>query len=206
MHHTSIRLLILSQATFLGGLALCFWFEPIAWFANIGVSYFGMYSNTLAAFATGFAVGSIFLVWATTHFPRHLSQLNKIAPFLRLIPFLLLGIVLTPYNSTPDVVLAHKLIADTLFALQLLLSLWLSRELGWPKFAQFLLGLQVLGMVIAALSLRNIVSWEVQGQLLFEIAFGVLLIRCIAILIDQNGTVDKPARLKAPRTAQQVSY
>ncbi len=203
MRHSAIRLLILSQVSFLSTFALCLWLEPIVWVANIGVSHFGTLPGTLPIFVAGLAVGSSLLVWGTFCFTESLGPLNKMAPWLRLIPLFLLGIVLTPYGSTPAITEVHKIIADVLFLFQFFLSLWISRELKWARFTDSLLLLEVAGALIALLSVNHIVAWEIQGQLLFQIAFGALMVQSAMFILKQHGTENQKASIKSPKGIRQ---
>ena len=101
---------------------------------------------------------------------------------LRIMAILLIGLVLTPHTLVDPI---HMAIGATLFSLQLLLSIWFLAKIdrSWQSIGLVLL--EFFWGVASFYYLLKPHGLLLQGQLIFQIAFGVLLIRILNRAVDK---------------------
>jgi len=180
------RNLLYSQLSFFSIVILCIFIYPNGLGANNGISYYGTLPVTfplyiLACFSTAF-----FLLRATLYFPKDSKALRIVSYCLRsLVPFLI-GILFTPYTYSPAYDVIHKIFGTIFFLIQSGLILWLSARVKWDGFTTIMIAIQLIGGLIALFSLFDIIMWEIEGQIIFQLVFGILLIRGVHRLIRET--------------------
>lgn len=169
------RLLILSQVSFFGFLAVCILLIPEGLAANRGISFYGAHPADILPLGLGFLTSSYFLLQAARTMPSHTPAERLAIIALRLMTVLIIGVLITPYSLGYIVDVIHTIIGAALFILQLAMAIWLLAVIvpDWQTVA--LLVTQLAGGFISLFSLINILPFLIQGQILFQVAFGLLL-------------------------------
>lgn len=174
--------LVRGQLCLYGGLLVCVAARPDGLGVNFGISYYGSSPWTFPPYAIallGCAVFSRRALYVAAPGAPDPAWLRRMANW---IAALLAGVVVTPYIVGGAVDLAHTLFGAALFILQLALALRLIRWTGNDPANLLLLAAQLTGGVIAAIYVIPKHGFLIQGQLLFQLAWGVLLIRTVAAL------------------------
>ena len=159
-----------------GLLLLCVLIRPAGLAANDGLSYFGGYKTTVIPYTLAFFLVAYFY-WETAKIlvvenssKRHMTMA------MRAMAVLLVGLVLTPHNLVDPI---HTKIGTALFVLQLLLTIWFIAkvEFSWVNLGLGLL--ELFGGLVSFYYLPKPHGLLLQGQVIFQLAFGVLLFRIL---------------------------
>lgn len=179
MHHGAARYLIFGELGFLALIAVCIVIRPWGLSANQGISYYGNHADTLIPYVLALSTSSYFTFKAAGALPSNHKWFRSLRLPLNLFAAGFIGIVATPYSLNTYFSWAHEIIGALLFGAQLILTLSLTAEEGYPPSMVALLIIQILGVVIGGLSLQFQHGYLLQGQLVFQLAFGLILIRYI---------------------------
>jgi hypothetical protein len=190
--------LVCGQICLSGGLLICIAARPRGLATNNGISYYGTLWQTFVPYAVAL-LGSAFFtrrallaiapaVPASRPGPR--LDLRRTA---NLLAVLLLAIAVTPYSLGLLFDWVHTVVSTVLFLLQLILAIQLIRwtDGGAPSLCLFFA--QLTGALIAARYVLPRHGFLLHGQVLFELAFGGLLIRS-ATLLQSPRTEPDPVR------------
>jgi len=146
-----------------------------------GLSFYGNFRETLLPYGLGLVATSYFLLRACLTLVD--SQVARsFRAGLEIIAIALLGIVATPsFSYLWFVQDLHVVFGLVIFIAQAVLSLNYLRHAEHTTFDTILLTLQVLAIVVAALSLHEIhaLSLMLPAQLLAVVAFDTLLLRAV---------------------------
>lgn len=157
-------------------LALCVMIRPAGLAANDGLSYFGGFATTIIPYSLAFFLNAFFYWEAARglnndHFPYKYA-----ATSLRVMAVLLIGLVVTPHELVNYI---HTKIGATLFSFQLLLSIWMLIKIA-PSWQNIILVLvEVLSGLAALYYLPKAHGLLLQSQVIFQLAFGLLLVRVL---------------------------
>ena len=179
------RLLIYSQLLLFGGVAVCITLIPKGLSSNNGISYYGTHIITFSPYITAIIGSSLLGLIATSKYVAS-SSLNYVKPIMTTIFLLSIGIVLTPYIINPLIGDAHELLGAILFTLQLFLSFKIAMTVRKDFINIFLLLLELSGGIISAVYLLPSRGFLIQGELLFQLAFGLIMIRSAIDLSKTN--------------------
>lgn len=179
----AVHYLVYAQLCFFGLLLLCFAMLPTGLSTDTGITYFGTHWPTAIPYFFSYALCGAFMLKAADSLPQH----QLIARGLRSIVVLLPFVLLTPFTLNYLFDWSHRVISGALFLIELFLTIRLvAGQKGLLNL--LLLAFQAIGGLIAMFSLANILHTEILGQLMFQLAFGVLLVRLVAQL-----TAEAPA-------------
>ncbi len=187
--------LVKGQLFLFGGLGLCVLVLPAGLSANSGISYYGVHWASSAPYAAGLAGAAWFTrsglrtAAANTPAPRFVAWAAD------LFALLLAGVVVTPYTVNSAVDWIHRLLGASLFVLQLVLAGHLVAAVGRDLTSLLLLTVQFGGGVASAIYLLPATGYLFQAQLVFQLGFGLLVIREVARL-----------RRAAPSGLQQAAH
>jgi hypothetical protein len=177
--------LILGQAVLYVGLLMCVALKPDGLGANDGISYYGIFRQTVVPYAIAI-LGPGYFIWTALRtaapFAPAPVYLRRMANCLAALSVL---VVLTPYSANPVFDWVHTLAGAFLFVLQLLLGL---RLLGWSGgdgWTSGLLLLQFLSGLFCAVYVLPKHGFLLQGEVVFQIAFGALLVRTTRLFVPQ---------------------
>lgn len=177
MRKKSVNYLVYSQLSFFGSMFICFALIPEAVTGNLGISFYGNYKKTLIPYTLGLFLTSYFIVKAANALQRAHAELKSISEFMFVIAILIIAVSLTPYSVDTIVDWAHILTSSVLFIVELLLALHITKLTRYRSDIQLLLGLQLMGALIAGASLLPDTEIMLTGQVITQLAFGILLIR-----------------------------
>jgi hypothetical protein len=175
--------LVLGQACLLAGLLVCVVLRPDGLGANDGISYYGIFRQTIVPYAIAI-IGSALL---TRRALRVVAPLFPSPVYVRGLAgglaAMSVGVVLTPYSLDTLFDWVHTMFGTAVFALQLLLAGQVHRWSGGDGWMTFLLVTQFLSGVVAAVFVLPEHGFLIQGQVVFQLAFSVLLIRAARLLV-----------------------
>jgi hypothetical protein len=180
--------LVLAQACLLGGLLLCIAFRPDGLGANDGISYYGIFRQTVIPYAIAILGSAIFMRRALRSTAPASAAPNYIRGLANLVAAMSAGVVLTPYSLNTLFDWVHTALGAAVFALQLVLA-W--QFLGWTggdNWIAFFFGVQFLSGVVAAVFVLPKHGFLIQAQVAFQFAFGALLIRTARLLLPEPET------------------
>jgi len=155
-------------------LAVCVVARPAGLGANDGISYYGIYKETFFPYAVGLLGAAYFAVRAIGQLQTDDMRLLRIA--LKIYAPLIVGIVITPYAAGKWMDYLHTACGSALFFLQLVLSGWLVWKLRYTWWSVVLSLVELAGGILSAIYLNPTSGLLFQTQVLFQVAFGVLLI------------------------------
>ncbi|MGB8196096.1 MAG: hypothetical protein WCF25_03725 [Acidimicrobiales bacterium] len=179
------HVLLVTQSLFFLALAWCLILNHSATAENDGISFYGVYHETLPLLLGGYLVAFVGLWITSTHFKvAGVPALTWVG--LRVIAVLLFVLLATPYNRGTFLNWTH-MSAGILGAIcQLEVALQLVRH---SRSLRPVLGLVVLlgGGVIAAASLPD---WHfeylLQGEIVFQLGFAWCLIEWTSAMADRT--------------------
>lgn len=176
----AIGYFIAGQLGFFAALVVCVLMLPQGLFANHGFSYYGDYASTTLPYRLAFLVCGVCTLLASFALPPAMP-FRAISYAFRLMPVLYLGIVITtvPHAAPNSAVMdnIHRAVGVTLFVLQFALSAWLARRNGADRLTLLLVLLLFAGGLASLLAMLYIIHYLIEGQLLFQLAFALLIIR-----------------------------
>jgi hypothetical protein len=174
--------IIHGQLCLYAGISLCILLKPRGLAANDGISYFGIFRLTFLPYALGLLGAALFCLKAASIISPANPEPLRLT--MALISFLTVIIVVTPYSVSSFLNFLHMLVGSILFIVQLLFSGWLVNKLRY-NFWILILSLAELSAGIGCLVyLKPSHGFLLQFQLLFQLAFGALLIYGIPRLQD----------------------
>lgn len=169
----AIRNIGTAQLCLYVGLVACVLIRPQGLSTNDGISYFGIFRETFIPYAFGL-LGAAFYTWRAM---GQLPQQEKVLrAMLKVYVPLIIGLVLTPYATGNWVDYVHTVCASALFSLQLVLSAWLAKRMGLPWWSLLLILVEVGSGLLSAIYLSPTHGFLFQAQVVFQMAFGALLI------------------------------
>lgn len=180
------------QACLYGGMLLCVAIRPSGLGANSGISYYGVHRETVVPYTVAL-VGSSLLTFRGL---RAAAESESAPPRLRRSANSLaaagVGIALTPYSLNSVFDWLHTMLGAALFTLQLVFALQLLRWIEGGLLSSLLLIGQFAAGVFSGFYVFSKDGFLMQGELAFQLAFGVLLIRTFT-LATLPGTVPPDA-------------
>lgn len=189
---TQVRhVLLISQSVFFFALAWCLILNHGPTAENDGISFYGVYHETVPLLIAGYVAAFVGLWWTSSQF-KEAGVPTFTWAGLRGIAILLFVLLATPYNRGAFLNWTH-MVAGVLGSLvQLEVALQLVRE---NRSLRTLAGLILLliGGGIAAASLPD---WHfthlLQGEIIFQVGFAWCLIEWTYALADRVRTTSSP--------------
>lgn len=169
-----VRTILLSQLFLYGGLTVCVLLRPAGLAANDGISYYGIYRETFFPFAVGLLGAAYFTMRAAQQLPGEEYKILRVA--LKIYAPLVVGILITPYAAGRWMDYLHTACGSALFSLQLILSGWLIWRLRYAWWSLALSLIELAAGILSAIYLNPTHGFLFQTQVLFQLAFGILLI------------------------------
>jgi len=169
-----VRSVLFGQLFFIGGLLVCVILKPEGLAANDGISYYGIYERTFFPYAVGLLGSAYFLARAASSVMSPALRPLRLS-FRTYVP-LVVGIVFTPYAAGRYMDYLHTVCGSALFSLQLILSGWLIWQLRYAWWAVALTVMECIAGVLSAVFLRPPHGFLIQSQVVFQLAFGALVL------------------------------
>lgn len=174
MDHQAFRSVLYSQGCFYLGLIVCVIIKPHGLATNDGISYYGIYRETVLPYAFALLGAAYFCLQASGELAD--SHFQLLRNWLKIMAILLAGLVVTPYAAGTWVDYLHTTFGTILFAGQLLFSIWLIWQLHNKVWAIVLTVIEFFAGVASAIYLKPTHGLLLQTQVIFQLAFGALLL------------------------------
>ncbi|HEX3426358.1 MAG TPA: hypothetical protein VHT30_09515 [Acidimicrobiales bacterium] len=169
-------------------LAACVVIRPASLTADDGLSYFGVSLSTVLPYAAAYFWQSA-CYWRVSRAVARGSRANiGLALSLQAMAVLIAALVVAP---TSLVGFLHDTLGTVLFCLQLALSIWwvLRTDAAWQ--GRTLLAIEFLAGVVALYYLQRHLGLLLEAQVVFQLAFGLLLIRRLdGLFSDPRPVID----------------
>ncbi len=172
----AFRYIMYSQTVLYATFALCIILAPASLGDNSGFSYFGHHKLTIIPFGAGLLLSAYYLLKAASSL-KELSRHKILRISLTAMAPLMAAIVVVPAVGNGWYDLIHRIFGSSLFVIQLGLAGWLVWQARKSLFNWLALALQLLGGIIALIYLHPAQGFELQGQLLFQAGFTVIMFR-----------------------------
>ncbi len=174
MQPQALGLIIWGQACLYAGLTAAILLKPAGLASNDGISYFGVHARSVIPYTLGL-LGSALLCWLGS---RHINTpaCKPLKNGLIIFAWLIAVIVATPYAAGPVMNWLHIAAGSALFSLQLLLSIWLVNRLRYKPTALAFMIVELAAGIACAVYLIPTRGFLIQCQIIFQLAFGALLI------------------------------
>lgn len=169
-----IRSIIFGQIFLYIGLLVCVIIRPNGLGTNDGISYYGTVLATLAPYSIGLLGGAFFAVFAGKAIREPYLQPVRLALFI--YAPLVAGIVITPVTAGRWIDYLHTTLGTVLFLLQLALSIWLVWRLRHLWWSLLLCIIELVAGILSAIYVAPPQGFLLQGQIIFQLAFGMLLV------------------------------
>jgi hypothetical protein len=158
---------------------ICIISRPESLGHNDGLSYFGAVWWTVIPYSVAFLSYGTFC-WLASNKIAGKSHGGKIIKwFLRLMAVVLVGLILTPHTIINPI---HKTFGSTLFASQLLLSMYLFYKNPKQFYVFILIIIMFASGLFSAAFLFSATGFMIQAQIIYQFAFVILLTQYLKIL------------------------
>jgi cytochrome bd-type quinol oxidase subunit 2 len=174
MRSSVVRYIIYGQICFYTGLLACIVLKPHGLAANDGISYYGVYRETVLPYVFALLGCAYFCIKAAEQFTEAAFKLLKYA--FSVIGLLIIGIMVTPDSLSQFMDGLHRACGSSLFVVQLLLSGWFIVRLRYDWRAVGLTTLELAGGIASFIYLSPAHGLLLQAQILFQLSFGALAI------------------------------
>lgn len=173
-------------------LAVSIFIRPSGFTANDGISYYGVYKTTIVPYALAFLLSAIFYWRAASALPAKPTPYKYLSVSLEIVAVLIVGLLLSPASVLEPL---HITIGSILFSFQLLVSIWLIviSQPVWPNINYVLI--ELFSGIAALYYFPKHLGWLLQAQVIFQLAFGLLVIKVI------NKVSTNPAAKLEPQTS-----
>ncbi|MGZ6004967.1 MAG: hypothetical protein ACXWLH_02345 [Candidatus Saccharimonadales bacterium] len=175
MNLFSKRLLLGSSISF-GLLIVCILIRPASLAANDGLSYFGVYFNTVFFYSAAFLAYALTFWKVSTQFKIGNHTGKSAANSLRAMSALLLGLIATPHNA-PVFGVIHVWLGASLFVIQLIISLVVMLILIGDWLVVSLVAVELSSGLLSLIYLPTAHGLMIQCQIIYQLAFVLLLLR-----------------------------
>jgi hypothetical protein len=175
--------LLWSQVSLYGFLAVCTILLPQFLFNRNegGVSNYGVHSRTIITYSLSFGLCAGFIFLAARSLPAKTRSYNSVKALLNLIASLCLFAVISTYTYklTPVLKNIHQISAILLFFAEFFIGIWFGLKLYRDRINVILLSIEVLGVILGALTFFGVLHVLFIAEVGAGIAFGALMIRTI---------------------------
>ncbi len=177
------KYLIFSQLVFFIDIILLIIVRPQGLIVNKGISYYGTHLNTLPLYVISLA-GSTLIGFkiATKFFTTDQYLLIKYL-LISLFP-LTLALIIFPYNVNAIYNIIHESLGTFIFLFQAIISLLILINIRRDILNYSLFIIQIIAGLISGYYLFPSQGFLIQGQLLFQLAFGLILIKNSTYFIE----------------------
>lgn len=177
--------LVAGLAIFFALLALEIWLSPAALTANSGISYFSVNHRTILPYLFGLWLPA-FLIWQATRFFKDDKFGRTAKRLLRYVAAFMILLTGAPDVSYTIFANIHVFFGTGLFLTEVVMAIWILREIYKDWLGQLLIFLQFLGGLLAMFSLIDWLGWSIEGQIFFQFTFVLLLIRTALLQLCNN--------------------
>ncbi|NNN13560.1 MAG: hypothetical protein HKL81_07440 [Acidimicrobiaceae bacterium] len=156
-----------------------------------GISYWGIRLATVPVLVIGLTATSLLLFQAASRLPDD-KPFTYIALCFRVVGVGAILLLLTPYTAGTFFNWAHMTIGAAFFLAQMTTSTYLYIKLPKDSWLNSAIVVQLLGGIMAMLSLPdNLLALMLQGEVLFQIGFALLINRTLKVHLAAPGNNQK---------------
>jgi hypothetical protein len=168
--------LIFSEAILFIGLAVCILIRPAGLAANNGISYYGTFHNTLLPYIIALAGSSFCLVLITIFYLKGSWQDNLIKTIFTLLFFLIIGIIIFPYNVNRTYADIHATLGTIIFSTQFIISIIFTFINPRDIYGLIILIIEFVGGLVSIYYLKPAHGFLIQGQIIAQFGFALFII------------------------------
>ena len=152
-----------------------------------GISYWGIRLETVPILVIGLMATSLMLFQAASRLPDQ-KPLTYMAICFRVVGAGAILLLLTPYTAGTFFNWAHMTIGATFFLAQMATSAYMYIKLPKDFWLSSAILVQLFGGILAMLSLPdNLLALMLQGEVLFQIGFALLVNRTLKVYLSHQG-------------------
>jgi len=189
MHSKAIRYIVYGQACFYLGLLACVIIRPAGLADNAGISYYGVYRETILPYILALLGSAYFSIKAAEHFNATGRVIMRYA--LTLMGLLTIGVLITPDSLSKFMDGLHRACGASLFSIQLLLSVWLITRLRHKLWAIVGTLVELGGGIASFHYLSPQHGLLLQTQVLFQASFGWVIIYSLPQLMPSSSLAEE---------------
>jgi len=157
-------------------VAVCILIRPQSLRVDYGLSYLGVFTDTIVPYAVAL-LGAAYCMWRASALVTDCDHSSILGWSMKIMAFQLVGLLLTPYTRFDA---AHVFFGSTLFLVELGLAFLAIKWLGGSdRQIALLTGIMVLSGIACAYYLPLSRGFELQTQVVFQLAFSVLFIKLL---------------------------
>lgn len=156
--------------------AVCILIRPQGLGADNGLSYYGDFKTTIIPYSLAFFAAAYSYLEAARYVKDGRGFAGNLALALRAMAALMVGLLVTPSSLVNPI---HTFMGTTLFSLQLAVSMWLLLKFFKDWQTTLLVAMMWLSGLAALYYLPRSQGLLLQTQVVFQLAFGLLLIRTL---------------------------
>jgi hypothetical protein len=199
MHASTTRDVVYSQCCLFFFWAVCIALEPRFLLERDegGLSNFGVHARTVVPYSLAFLLPALLIARAALAIDEVDTTARRFRRILLALAWLLLAVLVSTYCYKLNVELRdlHIGVAIAMLCFETAASAWIALAVTGRLVDRVLLGVQVAGLVIAALTLVGVLHLLFLAQLVTSAAFGALLVRGALALEHRGGsTAHVPAQ------------
>jgi len=154
---------------------------PAGLWVNRGFSFYGDMASTVLPYRLAFLLCGTCLLLSAQSLPAPMPfRVMRVA--LRVMFPLLVGVMITTVPNSPALDQVHRGIGVTLFLVQFSLGGWLSLVVHRDRCNLAFFLLLLFGGVLSLLGLLNVLPYLIEGQAVFLLAFGLVVVYTMARL------------------------
>lgn len=174
----ALKYFIISQVVYWIFIFVAIVILPSSLWANNGFSFFGVNKATIIPYA--FAIfGSAYFLYKTKFYLPTKKPFNIISSLIPFMIILMIGIVITPYTISDSFGEIHQVLGIILFAMQFVLSIWLTFFVKKCFINYFFFTVLLAGGLLSLFSILGISRYLIQGQIIFQLSYCVIFINLL---------------------------
>ena len=167
-----INHILLAVIILLAGLIIDIVIRPDSLSNNSGISYFGIFFNTLPVYVISLGTSSYILA---RYALRQIKQYKLVKYLLiALFPFNVL-LICFPYNVNRFYGDIHQTFGVLIFVSELLISFYVSEKFNKRTINHWLLSIEFISGLFSAYYLSPTNGFLLQSQIVYQVAFGLIL-------------------------------
>ncbi|MDA8207767.1 MAG: hypothetical protein M0Z92_02105 [Actinomycetota bacterium] len=186
-YERALRLLVGAELAMAVTLAACMGISYGKAASTYGVSYYGVHLDTLWILAIGF-VATAYLLFRSARSIDLAKAPARVSLSLKVLAVGLIALLLTPYTVDTFFNWTHMIIGASVFGLQMAVGAVVAFKVLGDRLGWLGVLVELAGGVLAALSLPDhMLTYMLQGEIVFQVGFAILLNHLFASEIRRLG-------------------
>lgn len=172
----SARNILIGTSLALLLFGICVFIRPEGLSVNEGLSYFGVYKNTVVFFSLAIIINSVFYLKSARSLSYEHPEHKYLAKVLRIMAIFLLGLMMVPYSFSNPI---HTAFGAGFFFIQFAFSAWLIFKIAPSLLNYLLVSAEILSGVAAFYFMLSQDGFLLQSQILFQVFFVLLFVKVL---------------------------